>query len=102
MLLAVIIAWLLVVLFAIGWVALRGWRLWKTARAAQSDVERHMLNAGLAQLPERMAELEQRQARLAEAMSRLQTSVAEFRVLWLALTAVTGRFTAARGFFTTK
>jgi hypothetical protein len=102
MLLAVIIAWLLVVLFAVGWVALRGWRLWKTAQAAQSDVERHMLNAGLAQLPERIAELEQRQARLAEAMSRLQTSVAEFRVLWLALTAVTGRLTAARGFFTTK
>jgi hypothetical protein len=94
MLLAVIIAWLVVVLFAVGWVALRGWRLWKAARSAQSDVERHMLNAGLAQLPERMAEL--------EAMSRLQTSVAEFRVLWLALTAVTGRFTAARGFFTTK
>jgi cell division protein FtsB len=102
MLVAVIIVWLVVVLFTIGWAALRGWRLWKTARAAQSDIERHVLHAELAQLPERMAELEQRQARLAEAMSRLQASVAEFRVLWLALTAVTGRLTSARAFFTSK
>ncbi|MDX6519981.1 MAG: hypothetical protein QOF08_586 [Gaiellales bacterium] len=102
MLLALIIAWLVIVLLAICWAALRGWRLWKTARAAQSSVERHILHAELAQLPERMAELEQRQARLAAAMSRLQASVAEFRVLWLALTTVTGRLTTVRGFFTTK
>jgi hypothetical protein len=102
MLLALIIAWLAVVLFGGCWAALRGWRFWKTARAAQSDIESHMLQAELAQLPDRMAELERQQARLAEAMSRLQASVAEFRVLWLALTAVTGRFTSARGFFTTK
>jgi predicted negative regulator of RcsB-dependent stress response len=102
MLLALIIAWLVVVLFALAWTGLRGWQLWKTARAAQSNIESHVLHAGLAQLPERMAELEQRQARLAEAMSRLQASVAECRVLWLALTAVTGRLTTARGFFTSK
>jgi predicted negative regulator of RcsB-dependent stress response len=102
MLLALIIAWLVVVLFALVWAGLRGWRLWKTARAAQANIESHVLHAGLAQLPERMAELERRQARLAEAMSRLQASVAEFRVLWLALAAVTGRLTTARRFFTSK
>ncbi|MDX6544413.1 MAG: hypothetical protein QOG02_187, partial [Gaiellales bacterium] len=51
MLLALIIAWLVIVLLAICWAALRGWRLWKTARAAQSSVERHILHAELAQLP---------------------------------------------------
>ena len=102
MLLAVIAAWLVVVLTATAWTALRGRRLWVTARSAQSDVERHVVNAGLAQLPERMAELEQRQARLAEAMARLQASVAEFRVLWNAISSVTGILTGTRAFFTSK
>ena len=102
MLLAVIIAWLVVVLAATAWTALRGRRLWVTARTAQSDVERHIEATGLDQLPARMAELEQRQARLAEAVARLQASLAEFRVLWTALTTVSGRLTSARAFFTSK
>jgi len=101
-LLAVIIAWLVVVLATTVWTALRGRRLWVTARTAQSDVERHIEATGLDQLPERMAELEQRQARLAEALARLQASLAEFRVLWNALSTVGGRFTSARAFFTSK
>ncbi len=102
MLLAVIAAWLVVVLTATAWTALHGRRLWVTARAAQSDVERHVVNAGLAQLPERMAELERRQAKLAEAMTRLQASVAEFRVLWDAIAAVAGLLTGTRALFTSK
>ena len=102
MLLAVIIAWLVVVLATTLWTALRGRRLWVTARTAQADVERHIEATALDQLPERMAELEQRQARLAEAVARLQASVAEFRVLLNALTTVAGRLTSARAFFTSK
>jgi hypothetical protein len=101
-LLAVIIVWLVVVLAVTLWTALRGRRLWLTARTARSDVERHVEATGLDQLPERMAELEERQARLAEALSRLQVSLAEFRVLWNALTTVGGRLTSARAFFTSK
>ena len=97
-----IIAWLVVVLATTVWAALRGRRLWVTARTAQAEVERHIEATGLDQLPERMAELEQRQARLAEAVARLQASVAEFRVLLNALTTVTGRLTSARAFFTSK
>jgi uncharacterized membrane protein YccC len=101
-LLAVIIAWLAVVLVVTLWAALRGWRLWKTARSAQREVERQLENAGLERLPERMAELEHRQALLAEALDRLQISLAELRVLVKALTTVGGRLSAARAFFTTK
>jgi hypothetical protein len=101
-LLALIIVWLAVVLATAAWTGLRGWRLWVAARAAQSDVERHILHAELERLPGRLAELERGQARLSEALHRLQVSVAEFRVLWQALTTVSGRLTSARAFFTSK
>jgi len=101
-LLSVIIAWLVVVLATSVWVALRGRRLWVTARAAQSDVERHTEATGLDQLPERMAELEQRQAQLAEALARLQASLAEFRLLWNELASAGRVFARTRAFFTGK
>jgi hypothetical protein len=102
MVLAVVIAWLAVVLAASGWVGLRGWRLWRVARAAQSEVESHMLQSQLEQLPERLAELERRQQRLTEVLARLQASIAEFAVLWRALRIVTGQVAGVRSFFTTK
>jgi chromosome segregation ATPase len=101
-LLALIIAWLVVVLATSAWAALRGRRLWVTARAAQAEVERHIEAAELDQLPERMAELEQRQAQLAEALARLQASLAELRLLWNELGSVGSVFTRTRAFFTTK
>jgi chromosome segregation ATPase len=97
-----IVLWLVVVLAASVWAGLRGRRFLVTARAAQSDVQRHIVNAELEQLPERLAELEARQERLAEAVARLQASIAEFRVLWQALTSASGRLTSARTFFTSK
>lgn len=102
MVLAVIIAWLVVVLGTSAWVGLRGWRLWVLARTAQSDVQQHVMQAQLKQLPDRLAELERRQQQLAEVMARLQTSIAEFAVLWRAFSMVTGQVRGARSFFTTK
>jgi uncharacterized protein YlxW (UPF0749 family) len=99
---AVIVLWLVVVLATCVWAGLRGRRFFVTARAAQSDVQRHIVNAELEQLPERLAELEERQERLAEAIERLQASIAEFLVLWRALTGVSDRLTSARTFFTSK
>jgi hypothetical protein len=102
MVLAVIIAWLVVVLGTSAWVSLRGWRLWVLARAAQSSVEQHAMQAQLKQLPDRLAELERRQQQLAEVMARLQTSIAEFAVLWRAFSTVSGQLRGARSFFTSK
>lgn len=102
MVLALIIAWLVVVLGTTAWVGLRGWRLWVAAKAAQSHVQQHMLHARLDQLPERLAELERRQQKLSEVMARLQVSIAEFTVLWRAFSLVTGQVGGVRSFFTSK
>jgi hypothetical protein len=102
MVLALIIAWLVVVLGTSAWVGLRGRRLWVLARTAQSDVEKHVMQAQLKELPDRLAELERRQQQLAEVMARLQTSIAEFAVLWRAFSMVSGQVRGARSFFTTK
>jgi hypothetical protein len=102
MVLALIIAWLVVVLGTSAWVGLRGRRLWVLARAAQSDVEHHVMQARLKELPDRLAELERRQQQLAEVMARLQTSIAEFVVLWRAFSTVSDQVRGARSFFTTK
>jgi hypothetical protein len=102
MVLALIIAWLVVVLGTSAWVGLRGRHLWVLARTAQSDVEQHVMQAQLKELPDRLAELERRQQQLAEVMARLQTSIAEFAVLWQAFSTVSGQVRGARSFFTTK
>jgi ABC-type phosphate transport system auxiliary subunit len=98
-LLLLIIAWLVVVLPMSAWVGLRGWRLWKTARSAQRQVEGHLSDARLQDLPDRIAELERGQQRLADALARLQTSVAEFAVLWHAVGGVRHQAAGVRGFF---
>jgi hypothetical protein len=102
MVVAVIIAWLVVVLGVSAWVGLRGRRLWVLARAAQTDVEQRVMQAQLKQLPDRLAELERRQQQLAEVLARLQTAIAEFAVLWRAFSVVSGQVRGARSFFTTK
>ena len=99
-LLLLIIAWLVVVLGLTAWVGLRGWRLWKAARAAQVEVESRLKDAGLEQLPGRIEELERRQQRLAESLERLQRSAAEFAVLWNAASGVRRQVMGVRGLFT--
>jgi hypothetical protein len=100
--LAVIVAWLVIVLGTGAWVAVRGRRLWVTVRTVQNGVQHHVVHTRLEQLPDRLAELERRQAQLAEAVARLQVSVAEFMVIWQAFGAVGGRVRSVRSFFTTK
>ena len=102
MLLILVIAWLVVVATAAIWAGLRGRRFKAVAQAAQADVESHIMHAKLDQLPARLAELERSQHQLQEVLARLQRSVAEFMVLWEALSAVRGQVSGARRFFTSK
>ena len=102
MLWALVIAWLVVVAAVSLWAGLRGYRLMRVANAAQAEVEQHIIHSRLDLLPERLAELERRQHELQQVLARLQRSVAEFMVLWSALSAVRGQVATARGFFTSK
>jgi len=99
-LLLLVIVWLVIVLALGAWVGVRGWRLWKAARAAQRDVETRLEASRLEELPGRIEELERRQQMLAESLDRLQRSVAEFAVLWNAATGVRRQVMGVRGFFT--
>jgi hypothetical protein len=102
MLWVLVIAWLVVVAAASVWAGMRGYRLMRVARAAQAEVEQHLIHSRLELLPERLAELERRQHELQEVLARLQRAVAEFMVLWSALAAVRGQVSTARSFFTSK
>ena len=102
MLWALVIAWLAVVATATAWAGVRGYRLMRVAKAAQTQVEQHMIHSRLDLLPERLAELERRQHELQEVLARLQRAVAEFMVLWSALGVVRGQVATARGFFSSK
>jgi chromosome segregation ATPase len=99
MIVALAIVWLVVVLGVTLWVALRGWRLYKLTRRVQAEIEHHVIQAKLNQLPGRLEELKQRQERMNEALDRLRRSVAELRVLLDAFADVRGRLTGARSMF---
>jgi hypothetical protein len=94
-----VIIWLVIVLALGTWVGVRGWRLWKAARAAQQDVETRLEASKLDELPGRIEELERRQQVLTESLDRLQRSAAEFAVLWNAAAGVRRQVMAVRGFF---
>jgi hypothetical protein len=98
-LLLLLIVWLVIVLGLGTWVGVRGWRLWKAARAAQQDVETRLEASKLDELPGRIEELERRQQVLAESLDRLQRSAAEFAVLWNAAAGVRRQVMAVRGLF---
>jgi chromosome segregation ATPase len=98
-LLGLVIAWLVVVGGATVWVALRGRRLYKLGRHVQAEIEHHVFQAKLQQLPAKLEELKERQEHMNEALDRLRRSVAELRVLLDAIADVRGRLTGMTSMF---
>jgi type VI protein secretion system component VasK len=99
MILALVIVWLVVIGATAVWVGLKGWRLYKLTRRVQAEIEHHVIQANLHQLPSRLDELKQRQERMNEALDRLRRSVAELRVLLDAFADVRGRLPGASSMF---
>jgi hypothetical protein len=84
LLVALAVAWVVVVGGALAVVGVRGWRLFRRLRAVQAELEGRVTSlreGGVAELERRAALLQERQLRVQAAVADLQVSLAGARVL---------------------
>jgi hypothetical protein len=75
-LLVTIIVWAVALVGATAFTVLRGWRLYRKARAIQREVERRIPSERVDEINRRLARLQEQQAELELAVARMQRSLA--------------------------